>query len=163
MAEHALARRALHDARDALVRSEGKLARVREKAAETVERVVQTAEVAGGAFVLGLLNGRYTKMTASGPRGPEVVGIPAELAAGLGLHVLGFSKLAKNQSHHLHNVGDGALAAYFTQLGRGTGIGMIPTTSPTSALPGASPAGAAAATAGYSDAEIAAMAARTLR
>lgn len=160
MAEHAMARRALLQARDAVVRSEGRLARLKLVTGEMVERVVQTAEVQAASFGMGLVNGRYTEQTPQGPKAPEVLGIPAELLAGVGLHIAGYAKIAGGASKHLHNLADGSLAFYFGQLGRGIGIDMAREAAiarPAGALP------RAAATAGYSDADIAAMAASRLR
>jgi hypothetical protein len=158
-----MARRALLQARDAVVRSEGRLARLKTVTGEMVERVVQTAEVQAASFGMGLVNGRYTEQTPQGPKAPEVLGIPAELLAGIGLHVAAYAKVAGGASKHLHNLGDGSLAFYFGQLGRGIGIDMA---REAALVPGASPvlpAARAATAGGYTDAEIAEMAARGLK
>jgi hypothetical protein len=157
MAQHALARRALIEARDSVVRSEGKLARVRLAAAETIERIVQTSEVCGAAFGMGFVDARWAKMTPQGIRPPELVGVPVSLMVGLGLHVAGFAKLAGRASEHLHNIADGTIATYFARLGSTTGSQAIP------AATGLPAAARAAAAGSYSDADIAAIAARTLR
>jgi len=155
MAEHAMARRALLSARDAVVKSEGRLARFKLQTGKMVERLVQTAEVQTGALAMGIVNGRYTERTAAGVvEPPAIVGIPVELFTGVLLHLIGYSGFAGKVDEHLHNLGDGAVAAWTTQAGRGLGQEWR-----TSAL---APAGAlpAARVAGYSDADIAAMAAR---
>lgn len=100
-------------AMERLASVQNRIAKVKREAEERVEQVVRTFEVAGTAFGVGVLQGRTG--------GVEVVGIPLELGAGLALEVLGHLDFAGKMSHHLINVGDGALAAYATTLGRGVG------------------------------------------
>lgn len=78
-----------------------------------VEKVVRTFEVGGTAFAAGLMQGKTG--------GVEVLGVPLELGGGLLLELFGHMGLAGKASDHLINVGDGALAAYATTLGRGVG------------------------------------------
>lgn len=100
-------------AMDRLASVKNRIAKVQREAEERVEQVVRTFEVAGTAFGIGVMQGRTG--------GIEVVGIPLELGGGLLLEVLGHLDFAGKMSGHLINVGDGALAAYATTLGRGVG------------------------------------------
>lgn len=84
------------------------------EAEATVYQVVQTAEVTGTAFALGMVNGRW--------QSPEFLGIPIDLGVGLGAHLLAFMDVAPE---HLHNVGDGGLCSYVSALGMGIGERML--------------------------------------
>lgn len=106
---------------------ESRLARMRAAGEEMSGHLLQTAEVAGAAFVAGFASGRWG--------GAEVLGMPVELVAGIGLNVAGHAKVAGASSQHLHNLGDGALAAYFVTLGRGVGRAV---TAPVATPPPAS-------------------------
>jgi len=133
---------------------------LREKAESSMEQVVATMEVAAGAFGMGVLNGRLG--------GVEIAGVPLDLGAGVLSHVLGHLGVAGKASTHVHNLGNGMLASYMTRLGLGVGKRMegAPTRDvdlPHDATPASYriPAGSTATNvsgAGFSDAEIAAMA-----
>ena len=86
------------------------------KADEVIAKAVRTSEVSLAAFGMGLAQGRYGSV--------EVMGVPMDLGAGLGLHLLGFAGVGGRHSDHLHGFGDGALASYLTTLGKGIGAGM---------------------------------------
>ncbi len=92
-----------------------RIATVKADAQEKVMIVVQTAEVGTSAFAMGLINGRWNR--------PEVVGVPVDALAGMLFHTAGF--LVDNDAgHHMHNLGDGALASYVAGLGLGVGAKM---------------------------------------
>lgn len=93
-----------------------RVAGIKEKAEEATEKVVATAEVGAAAFTVGVINGKTG--------GIEVMGVPMELGAGLGLVGLGMLGVAGKASDHLHNIGTGCLAAYLTTVGRGVGLSM---------------------------------------
>lgn len=104
------------DAQHALQRLEGikrRIAGIREKAEQTTERLIGTAETAGAAFAAGVIQGKTG--------GVEVFGVPLELGLGIGLNAFAFLGGAGRHSEHLHNVGNGFLAAYATTMGRGVG------------------------------------------
>lgn len=89
---------------------------LQKKGEETIGHLVTAAETSAAAFGFGMLQGR---------QGPvEIVGVPADLAAGTALHIAGFLGLGGKASGHLHAFADGALASYFFTLGRGVGINM---------------------------------------
>jgi len=89
---------------------------MRDKSEAMTGRVVQTAEVGLAAFGFGMVNGRWG--------GVEVLGVPADLGAGIALHLAGFAGLGGKNAMHLHNFADGALSAYLTTLGAGMGRKM---------------------------------------
>lgn len=106
-------------------RAEGAMARlrgVREKAEQAAGTVIQSATIGGTAFLLGVVNGRFYD-AATQKRGIEVLGVPLEIISTVGFHVLGFMSSEK-YGEHLHNFGDGALAAYTNVLGMGVGEKM---------------------------------------
>jgi len=105
-------------------RAEGFSARLRsvkEKAEESAGHLVQTVTITATSFAFGLANGRF--VDAQGRRGVELFGVPLELLSGIGIHLLGFMGSSK-YSEHLHNIGDGAVAAYTTILGVSVGDRM---------------------------------------
>ena len=99
-----------------------RLRSVREKAEETAMVVVRSATVSGTAFLFGLTRGRFIDEQTGKP-GVEIFGVPVELVAAAGFHVLGFMGSDK-YGQHLHNFGDGALAAYTVGLGIDVGTRM---------------------------------------
>lgn len=109
---------ALARAQESEARAENKLAKVKMKAEEMTGGVIRTAEVAGAAFAMGMMNGRSAQLHG---KPPEIVGVPVDLALGVALNVVGHAKLVGKSSHHIHALGDGCLASYFVGLGFGTG------------------------------------------
>lgn len=73
----------------------------------------QIAEVCGAAFASGFTRGRWGKV--------ELGGVPFDLGAGVLLHLLGWSGVAREQSRDLHHLAEGALATYFATLGASAG------------------------------------------
>jgi hypothetical protein len=93
-----------------------RVAGMREDARKVTKHLVRTAEVGGTAFAIGLVQGRTD--------GVEVLGVPVELLVGGGFTLFSLFNGAGEYSDHLAAVGDGALAAYATTLGRGVGVTM---------------------------------------
>ena len=75
-------------------------------------KFVSSAEAGISAFTFGVLQGKFK---ASG--GLTAFGLPVDLLSGLGLHIFGLFNFAQPYAHHLHAVGDGALASFFTTTG----------------------------------------------
>lgn len=71
---------------------------------------VRSATVSLSAFTFGLVQGKFK---AQG--GLTLVGLPVDLLAGAACHVAGM--FSRSYSSHLHAVGDGALASFFTTTG----------------------------------------------
>lgn len=87
---------------------------VREQAGQTI----QTLEVQAAAFGFGFARGYW----AEPGKDLSLLGIPADLAAGIGGHGLAlFGNLGKYKED-FHNLSDGALASYFTTLGLKMGV-----------------------------------------
>jgi hypothetical protein len=93
-----------------------RIAGMRNDAEKATKQLVRTAEVGGTAFAVGLIQGRTD--------GVEVFGLPFELLVGGGATVFSLMGGAGDHSHHLAAIGDGAIAAYATTLGRGVGVTM---------------------------------------
>jgi hypothetical protein len=119
------------------------------KAEAAVEHLVQSVEIGGAAFALGIINGRFDA--------PEPMGVPLDLGTGVALHLLGFLGVGGKFTEHLHNFADGALASYLVTLGFSVG-GKMRTSAglPAAAAPGALPG--ATAGQGLTDAELANLA-----
>ena len=74
-----------------------------------------TAEVTGGAFLAGVVQGR------AGDEGAHILHIPAEIVGGAALLAAGWTNFFGKYSDHVANVGIGALAAF--AAGKGFGVG----------------------------------------
>jgi hypothetical protein len=89
---------------------------VMQKADAAVATVITTSEISAASFLFGLAQGKFG--------GIAVVGVPVDLLAGLGLHILGFAGIGGRNAHHLHAFGDGALASFFNKLGSDVGVSI---------------------------------------
>jgi len=88
-----------------------------EKSKQTMDTVVNTTEVGAAAFLFGLAQGKFG--------GIQIVGVPLDLLAGIGLHIAAFSGVGgKGNQKHLHAFADGALASFFNHLGRDVGYAV---------------------------------------
>lgn len=86
------------------------------RADQAVATVITTSEVSAASFLFGLAQGKFG--------GIAVVGVPIDLMAGLGLHILGFAGIFKANAHHVHAFADGALASFFNKLGSDVGVSI---------------------------------------
>ena len=75
-------------------------------------RVTRSAEVSLSAFTFGVLQGRWKDKG-----GLTAFALPVDLLAGATFHIIGLFPFARPYAHHLHNLGDGALASFFTTTG----------------------------------------------
>jgi hypothetical protein len=99
--------------------------RVREKGDYVVRQLTQTLEVSSAALGMGVLSGRYGALRIPGTP------VPLDLVIGVALHGLGLAgAVSKQYTDHLHNFGDGVLAAYATKLGAGFGVSWRNKTQP---------------------------------
>lgn len=88
-----------------------------EKSKQTMDTVVTTTEVSAASFLFGLAQGKFG--------GIQIVGVPVDLLAGIGLHIMAFSGVGgKKNEQHLHAFADGALASFFNHLGRDVGYAI---------------------------------------
>jgi hypothetical protein len=71
---------------------------------------VRSATVSLSAFTFGLIQGKFKPQG-----GLTLMGLPVDLLAGAACHAFGM--FSRNYSQHLHAVGDGALASFFTTTG----------------------------------------------
>lgn len=95
-----------------------KIEKLRHKGAKLTEKGVRSLEVVAGAAIGGLIQGMAKDQVA----GSHVFRIPTDLGLGIGLNLAGFLDLAGDEwSHHLNNLGDGFLGAYFSDLGHAIG------------------------------------------
>lgn len=112
--------------RDKFLSMRGKIQRMSEKAGEAIEGVVTTLEIQGAAFIFGAIQGAFYEPNPAKPDdkpGVHVLGIPVEAIAGVGLVVGGFMGVGGSKwSEHLMHLGNGALAAWVSNLGRGWGF-----------------------------------------
>ena len=94
-----------------------RLSKVKDKADNAAQALVRTAEVNASAMALGMFRGRYNV--------DAVMGVAPELAVGVGLHALGLMGVGGESSTHLHNLGDGALAAHTFSMGQAMGKKLL--------------------------------------
>lgn len=90
-----------------------RIEKFKDRAEDMTRKFVRTVEVGTAALGVGILQGKTG--------GVELMGVPAELGAGLALNLLGYFGAAGQHSEHLNNLGDGALAGYLATVGRGLG------------------------------------------
>jgi len=103
---------AVHELAERAHRAEKKIESARDKATEIMGQTLQLVEVAGAAFAFGYAHQRY------GVNGELLVaGVPADLAAGLGLHAFALLGGFSRYSEHGHNLADGCLASYAFRMG----------------------------------------------
>lgn len=109
----ALARMAHHHAQRA-ERAEKRESRLRERGARVIEKIVRTGEVALGATIGGLIQGK----AQTGMIGP----VPIDLGLGVIANGLAAADVFGDRaSEHLGNVGDGLIAAWGADLGHAVG------------------------------------------
>jgi len=89
-------------------------AKAREKAGESVERLLMSAEVGGTAFAFGQVQARYG--------GVNILGVPADLGVGIAANVMSILGVGRGMETHLANIGNGALAAYAFKTGHDMGV-----------------------------------------
>jgi len=80
-------------------------------------KLLATGEVVGAAAAVGVASGRFGPLNIGGTP------VPIDAAGGIALHLIGFW-LDSGLSPHLHNFGNGALAAYATKAGVGVGTSL---------------------------------------
>lgn len=86
---------------------------VKHKVEGALKQVVRTTELNAMAFGASVLKGKMGEIT--------FVGVPVELAVGVGGHLAGFFGVGGKMNHHIHNFADGALASWV--CGRGLAVG----------------------------------------
>ena len=86
------------------------------KGESVTQQVVQSVLISGASFGFGVLGGHSGAV--------DVLGVPVDLGAGILFQLGGFAGLAGKWDKALHDLGDGALAAYFARLGARVGHNM---------------------------------------
>lgn len=118
--------RSVGQLRDKYLSMKNRMAKLNEKAGEAIEGVVKTLEIQGAAFLFGAIQGAWYEPNPKNPDdkpGVHVFGVPVEAVVGVGMVVGGFMGLGGAKwSDHLTNLGNGALAAWTSNLGRGWGF-----------------------------------------
>jgi hypothetical protein len=118
--------KSVNQLREKFLSMRGKISRMNEKAGEAIEGVVMTLEVQSAAFLFGALQGAFYEPNPAKPNdkpGVHLLGIPVEAVAGLGLILGGFMGVGGSKwSEHMEHLGNGALAAWTSNLGRGWGF-----------------------------------------
>jgi hypothetical protein len=95
--------------------------KARHKAGEVVQDLVRVGEVAVGAGVFGFWAGKRS-LDKAATSGPNIFGVPADLAAGIACYAAALMGVAGAETH-FKAIGDGALGAYFSTLGYEYGKG----------------------------------------
>ncbi|HKY36471.1 MAG TPA: hypothetical protein VJN18_11060 [Polyangiaceae bacterium] len=122
-----LSLRSLEDLQSKYERAKKSAANIKEAARDAIMTVVQTAEVTTCAFSLGVINGYWSQ--------PELLGIPVSGLVAAGFHTVGFILDEGSGAEHLHNLGDGAMAAWATTMGVGVGAKMAQEKAAAAAAP----------------------------
>jgi hypothetical protein len=120
-------------------------------------KLLTTGEVVGAATAVGVLSGRFGPLNIGGTP------VPLDAAGGIALHLIGFW-LDSGLSPHLHNFGNGVLAAYGAKAGVGMGTslrmkaGLSPVAVSGDGEPEQLPGATSGAAAPLTEAELAALA-----
>lgn len=115
-----LTKRDFHRANRALEAMKSRYRNAMEKSEETMDHVVGGAVAAGSAFGFGVLQGRFAQKGGLG-----IMGVPIELAAGAAAYVAAALGVGGAASKHIYHLGQGALCAFTTTMGRGVGMKMV--------------------------------------
>lgn len=92
------------------------VAKYGKKFASLTAKSVEVLEIAAGAAIGGVIQGRA--MAKGQLHGARLLGLPADLAIGIGLELAGHFDLAGDEwSHHLNNFGAGFIAGYASDVG----------------------------------------------
>lgn len=89
---------------------------IRERADSVVDQTLQSVEVSAAAGLSGVVDGYAGQTFAIG-------GVPVDLLGALALHGVGYFSGMKN-AQHMHNLGDGLLAALAVKQGMKLGARM---------------------------------------
>lgn len=109
-----------------------KLSKLKDVAERNMGVALETLEVSAVSLGLGVVRGRYGTV--------ELLGLPLDLVAAIGLHTVGFWAGGKYQED-FHHVANGALGAFLNTLGAGVGAKMLQRKAqPQAGVPAASPA-----------------------
>jgi hypothetical protein len=110
--------------RDKYLSLKNKISSVNAQAGEKIEGVVKTLEIQGAAFLFGAVQGAwYDPAKADDKPGAHILGAPVEAVAGVGLIAAGLFGVGGDKwATHVLNLGNGALAAWSSNLGRGWGF-----------------------------------------
>lgn len=95
---------------DGKTRMQNYVDKFKKRIAGVTQKSTRTLEVAAAAGIGGLIQGR------AGEEGSHILHIPTDLAAGLGLNILGYFNAAGKHSDHLNNLGDGFLASFVSGM-----------------------------------------------
>lgn len=117
MAER-ISRMSTSELRRALENARSRVNSIKAKSTEVAGQALQTVEIGGTAFGLGYLRGRMADNQGEW----KVLGVQPELLAAVGAHGLAFMGAFGKYSEHMHNVGDGALAAFLAAKGMDFGV-----------------------------------------
>lgn len=90
---------------------------IRAESGKVISRIVDAAEITASSFGFGVLQGRTGKM-------PEVLGVPVDLLAGIGMHGLAFFDVGDGMTRHFVAIGNGSLASFGHSMGVQVGAGM---------------------------------------
>jgi hypothetical protein len=115
---------ALAKAKELYERAHARLGKFRAENERTISRALQAVETAGAAGGWGYANARWgTASTADAHTLPEiqVVGIPADLAVGVGLLGVSFFGGLGKYDEHGFNLGSGSAAAFAYRMGHELG------------------------------------------
>lgn len=108
--------------RDKYLSLKNRIGSLNEKAGEKIEGVVKTFEIQGAAFIMGAVQGAWYDPEKTDKPGAAIFGAPVEAVVGVGLLLAGLFGVGGDKwATHVLNLGNGSLAAWSSNLGRGWG------------------------------------------
>jgi hypothetical protein len=92
---------------------QNRLRRMADNVKKSEAIAIGAIEVGGAAFAAGVIEGRYSDM--------HIMGMQPSLVGAIAMHGAGLAGFAPE---HMHNLGNGSLAAYLHGVGTGVGAQM---------------------------------------
>jgi hypothetical protein len=113
-----MASSALVKAREHLMRMRSHVSSIKARGEEAVGEGLAAVEVFGGATAGGFLDEKMGQDEGDGIKVHRLHGIPTNLMLGAAAKLTSFAGMYGKHGKHVHDVGNGLLAAYGTTLGR---------------------------------------------
>jgi hypothetical protein len=113
-----MASSALVKAREHLMRMRSHVTNIKARGEEAVGEGLATVEVFGGSVAGGFLDEKMGQDEGDGIKVHRLHNIPTNLILGASAKAAAFLGAAGKHGKHVHDIGNGLLAAYGTTLGR---------------------------------------------
>lgn len=105
-----------------MINLKNRIRNIRQESEELTGRLIRTGEVQMAAAIFGAIQGAwYDPRDAKDKPGAHIGPVPVEVAFAGGAMVASLLGFGGRYAEHIHNLADGALAAYVSNVARGWG------------------------------------------